>query len=53
MKRTAEIKIEIAYGSDFQEEVWEKMLEVTLTALRAQMEAAHKGNSLDWDTYTK
>lgn len=52
-KQLCEIKLDIAFGSDFQEEVWLKMVETTLAALQMQMETAHKGNSLDWDVYTK
>ncbi len=53
MKRTAEIKIHVEYGSDFQEEVWEKAIETALVAIRSTMEHAHKNNKLDWDTFTK
>lgn len=51
MKRTAEIKIHVEYGSDFQEEVWEEAIDTALKSIRAIMEKAHKNNKLDWDAY--
>lgn len=53
MKRTTDIKVHVEYGSDFQEEVWEKAIETALKAIQATMEKAHKSNMLNWDTYTK
>lgn len=42
------IEITLTYGSEFQREVWSKMIVAMLHATKLQMESKHKKNSLDY-----
>ena len=53
MKHEAVIKIDVQYGTDFQEKTWEKAIEIALISVREIMEKAHKDNRLDWGTFVK